>query len=96
VAWPLARRTAFATKFLYFCCPAGARPALILDRLVSRWLRENVGLAFNEVRWSVSACTRYLETMAGWAGQLAFAADELEVCIFSAQARLGDTQWAFG
>jgi hypothetical protein len=87
---------AFGTKFLYFCSSSGTRPALILDRLVSRWLRENVGLAFNEVRWSVSTYTRYLETMAGWAGELALAADELEVCMFSAQARLGDTQWAFG
>jgi hypothetical protein len=86
---------AFATKFLYFCCSTGRRPALILDRLVSRWLRENAGLAFNEARWSVSTYTRYLETMAGWAGELALAADELEVCIFSARTRLGDSQWAF-
>jgi hypothetical protein len=85
---------AFGTKFLYFCSPAGRRPALILDRLVARWLRENVGLAFNEVRWSVCTYTRYLETMAGWAGELALAADQLEACIFSAQARLGGTQWA--
>jgi hypothetical protein len=85
---------AFGTKFLYFCSSTAKRPALILDRLVARWLRENVGLAFNEVRWSVSTYTRYLETMVGWAGELAVAADQLEVCIFSAQARLGDTQWA--
>jgi hypothetical protein len=83
---------AFGTKFLYFCSSTGKRPALIL---VSRWLRETVGLAFNEVRWSVSTYARYLETMAGWAGELALAADELEVCIFSARARLGDSQWAF-
>jgi hypothetical protein len=62
---------------------------------VARWLRENVGLAFNEVRWSVSTYTRYLATMVGWADVLALAADQLEVCIVSAQARLGDTQWAF-
>jgi 8-oxoguanine DNA glycosylase-like protein len=86
---------AFGTKFLYFCSSTGRRSALILDRLVARWLRENVGLAFNEVRWSVSTYTRYLATMVGWAGVLARAADQLEVCIFSAQARLGDTQWAF-
>jgi hypothetical protein len=85
---------AFGTKFLYFCSSTGRRPALILDRLVARWLRENVGLAFNEVRWSVSTYTRYLETMAGWADELALAADQLEVCIFSLQARLGDSQWA--
>ena len=86
---------AFGTKFLYFCSSTGKRPALILDRLVARWLRENGGLAFNEVRWSVSTYTRYLETIVGWADELALAADHLEVCIFSARARLGDTQWAF-
>jgi hypothetical protein len=85
---------AFGTKFLYFCSSTGRRPALILDRLVARWLRENVDLAFKEVRWSVSTYMRYLETMVGWADELALAADQLEVCIFSAQARLGDTQWA--
>ena len=85
---------AFGTKFLYFCSPAGTRPALILDRLVARWLSENVGLAFNELRWSVSTYARYLETMFGWADELALAADELENCIFSRQAALGDSQWA--
>jgi hypothetical protein len=29
---------AFGTKFLYFCSSAERRPALILDRLVARWL----------------------------------------------------------
>jgi hypothetical protein len=33
--------------------------------------------------------------MVGWAAARALAADELEACIFSAQGRLGDTQWAF-
>jgi len=99
-AWAITARLpylgpAFGTKFLYFCSSTGRRSALILDRLVARWLRENVGLAFNEVRWSVSTYTRYLATMVGWADVLALAADQLEVCIFSAQARLGDTQWAF-
>jgi hypothetical protein len=32
--------------------------------------------------------------MAGWADELALAADQLEVSIFSTQARLGDSQWA--
>ena len=85
---------AFGTKFLYFCSPAGARPALILDRLVALWLRENVRVAFNEVRWSVSTYARYLETMFGWADELALTADELEFCIFSTQAGLGESQWA--
>jgi hypothetical protein len=30
--------------------------------------------------------------MVGWAAARALAADELEACIFSTQARLGDTQ----
>ena len=85
---------AFGTKFLYFCSSPAARPALILDRLVARWLRENTDLALNEIRWSVSTYTRYLETMFGWADELALAADELENCIFSRQAALGDSQWA--
>jgi hypothetical protein len=45
---------------------------------VARWLRENVGLEFNELRWSVSTYARYLETMFRWADELALAADELE------------------
>jgi hypothetical protein len=85
---------AFGTKFLYFCSPAGPRPALILDRLVARWLRESVGLAFNELRWSTSTYVRYLEAMFGWADELGLAADELELCIFSTQAGLGESQWA--
>jgi thermostable 8-oxoguanine DNA glycosylase len=79
---------------LYFCSPAGPRPALILDRLVARWLRESVGLAFNELRWSTSTYARYLEAMFGWADELGLAADELELCIFSTQAGLGESQWA--
>ena len=85
---------AFGTKFLYFCSAPGARPALVLDRLVARWLHENVGLTFNELRWSVSTYARYLHTMFDWADELAVAAGELEACIFSAQAGLGASQWA--
>ena len=85
---------AFGTKFFYFCSGTGPRPALILDRLVARWLRENVGLAFNELRWSTSTYARYLEAMFGWADELGLAADELEFCIFSTQAGLGESQWA--
>jgi hypothetical protein len=61
---------------------------------VARWLRENVRVAFNELRWYVSTYARYLETMFGWADELALTADELEFCIFSAQAGLGESQWA--
>ena len=88
---------AFGTKFLYFCSATSSQPALILDRLVARWLRENAGLPLNELRWSVSTYVRYLEIMFGWADELGLAADELEVCIFSTQAGgLGDSQWAPG
>ena len=52
-------------------------------------------MAFNELRWSVSTYARYLESMSGWADELALAAGELEACIFSKQARgLGASQWA--
>ncbi len=85
---------AFGTKFLYFCSPAGSRPALILDRLVAGWLRENTGLSLSEARWSVWTYQRYLETMFGWAGELDVAADQLEGCIFSQQAGLAGSQWA--
>jgi hypothetical protein len=63
---------------------------------VARWLRESVGLVLNEVRWSVFTYASYLKTMFGWADELGLTADELEACIFSTQARPGDTQWAFG
>jgi hypothetical protein len=87
---------AFGTKFLYFCSSTGGRPALTVDRLVARSLRENAGLVLNEVRWSVSTYASSLETMFGWADERGLTADELEACIFSTQARPGDTQWAFG
>jgi Putative 8-oxoguanine DNA glycosylase OGG-like protein len=77
--------------------PTSSQPALILDRLVARWLRENAGLPLGELWWSVSTYVRYLEIMFGWADELALAAGELELCIFSTQAGgLGDSQWAPG
>ena len=85
---------AFGIKFLYFCSPPGGQPALILDRLMSRWLRDNAGLALNEIRWSVSTYRQYLTSMYGWAGELAVASDELEMCIFSEQSGQAGSQWA--
>jgi len=61
---------------------------------VARWLRENTDLALNEVRWSVAIYARYLKTMFRWADELAVAADELEACIFFAQAGLVASHWA--
>ena len=87
-----APRTCVRHQFLYFCSATSSQPALILDRLVARWLRENAGLPLNELRWSGSTYVRYLEIMFGWADELALAADELELCILSAQAGgLGDS-----
>jgi hypothetical protein len=85
---------AFGTKFLYFCSPTGSSPALILDRLVSQWLRDHTGLLLNEVRWSAATYARYLGNMYAWADELAVAADELEACVFSEQAGLAGSQWA--
>jgi len=80
---------AFGTKFLYFCSPARGRPALILDRLVARWLRDNTDLALNEARWSVSTYAGYLDAIFGWADELHVAADELEALhlLLASQAR---------
>ena len=85
---------AFGTKFLYFCSPPGDRTALILDRLVAAWLRTNTGLRLNEARWSAPTYQRYLEVMSRWAAETAVTADELEACIFQAQARGTGSQWA--
>jgi hypothetical protein len=87
---------AFGTKFLYFCSATGRRPALILDRLVARWLRDHTDLALNEARWSVSTYADYLDAMFRWAEELRIGADELEVCIFSQQAKVAGSQWAHG
>jgi hypothetical protein len=87
---------AFGTKFLYFCSPPGGRTALILDRLVAAWLRANTGLRLNEARWSAPAYQRYLEAMSRWAAETAITAEELEACIFQAQARGTSSQWAPG
>ena len=84
----------FGTKFLYFCSPPGARTALILDRLVAAWLRTYTGLRLNEARWSAPTYQRYLEVMSRWAAETAVTADELEACVFQAQARGTGSQWA--
>ena len=85
---------AFGTKFLYFCSPPGGRTALILDRLVATWLRGNTGLRLNEARWSVLTYQRYLAALSDWAAETAVTPDELETCIFLAQARAAGSQWA--
>lgn len=44
--------------------------------------------------WHVPTYRRYLASMYAWAGEMAIAADDLEMCIFSEQARLAGSQWA--
>jgi Putative 8-oxoguanine DNA glycosylase OGG-like protein len=85
---------AFGTKFLYFCSPPGGPTALILDSLVAKWLRANTVLRLNEARWSVPTYQRYLATLSRWAAETAVTADELETCIFLAQAKAAGNQWA--
>jgi Putative 8-oxoguanine DNA glycosylase OGG-like protein len=84
---------AFGTKYLYFCPPPRDHPALILDRLVAAWLRDNTNLRLNETRWSSHAYERYLSAMFQWADEMGVAADELEACIFSEQAEATISQW---
>lgn len=85
---------AFGTKFLYFCSPPGDRTALILDSLVAAWLRTDTGLRLHEAHWSAPTYQRYLEVMSRWAAETAVTADELEACIFQAEARGTGSQWA--
>jgi hypothetical protein len=85
---------AFGTKYLYFC-PQPAEPqALILDRLVARWLTQHVGISLQAGPWSPSTYRRYLELLGSWAAALGVAADEVEQAIFQAQADQQRNQWA--
>jgi Putative 8-oxoguanine DNA glycosylase OGG-like protein len=86
---------AFGTKYLYFCpqSAAGSR-ALIFDRLVAKWLREHVHIRLNAASWSLGTYHRYLQLIASWAGALGAAEDEVEQCIFQAQANEEGSQWA--
>jgi hypothetical protein len=78
---------AFGTKFLYFCPqPAQAPQALILDRIVSGWLHESVGIRLNPVPWSSGLHQRYLDVFAGWADELRVTSDVIEERIFVASA----------
>jgi hypothetical protein len=86
---------AFGTKFLFFIdSQAGARRALILDRLVADWLRRNVGYGVNPVLWSPRSYETYLDHMHEWAKALEIAPDELECAMFSEMADEGGGQWA--
>jgi hypothetical protein len=75
---------AFATKYLYFCNgPESApEPALILDRLVQRWMRQHAACPLR-LGWHVGDYTRYLHLAGAWADELEIRSDEVEYLMFS-------------
>jgi hypothetical protein len=85
---------AFGTKYLSFCPQGPGSPALILDRLVAQWLTNNTQYSFRAGAWSPSTYRRYLELIWSWAAVLGVDAEEVEWCIFQAQADQTGNQWA--
>ena len=85
---------AFGTKYLHFCSPEGRPPALILDRLVADWLVHNAAVSMNPIPWSLRTYQRYIDLMVGWAAELGIEPDQLEACLFTAQARRTRSQWS--
>ena len=85
---------AFGTKFLYFCPPPADKPqALILDRVVSGWIRDSLGILLDPVPWSGRTYLRYLDLLGGWADDLKVSPDTIEEQIFVSSA---SGQWAKG
>ncbi|MEU2666812.1 hypothetical protein [Micromonospora sp. NPDC007220] len=72
---------AFATKYLYFCSRAAA-PALVLDRLVQRWLWRHAAFAVS-LNWQVEHYRRYLALLSGWADELGVTPEQVEQLIFA-------------
>jgi hypothetical protein len=85
---------AFGTKYLSFCPQGPGSPALILDRLVARWLTNNTQHTFRAGPWSPSTYRHYLELVGSWAAVLGVAAEDVEWCIFQAQSDQAGNQWA--
>jgi hypothetical protein len=85
---------AFGTKYLYFCPQRAADPkALILDRLVARWLARHVDESFNALSWSSRRYRLYLDLVGSWADALDVASDDIEWCIFQAESNQTPNQW---
>jgi hypothetical protein len=72
---------AFATKYVYFCGGADGQRALILDRLVQRWLRRHAG-AFVRLDWRVKDYELYLDLAQGWASCLGVTPAQVEYLMF--------------
>jgi hypothetical protein len=87
---------AFGTKFLYFCQPDDQRPrALIHDKNVSDWLRDNAGLNLPSTSWSERRYRAYLAQMQSWAEDLGCSPDDIELCMFRSVLGSGN-QWNDG
>ncbi|MEH0985727.1 8-oxoguanine DNA glycosylase OGG fold protein [Micromonospora sp. CPCC 205556] len=98
LAWLKANRlrylgVAFATKYLFFCSGNEA-PALVLDRLVQRWLWRHAACSVS-LNWQVGHYRRYLVLLTGWADELGITPGQAEWLIFadSASQELG-SPWA--
>lgn len=76
---------AFGTKALRFLHPRGR--ALILDRLVQRWLHKHSPVRVRLVRGS-DHYQRFLAALNAWAGELDHPVERIEMLIFSDQARI--------
>jgi hypothetical protein len=86
---------AFATKYLFFCAPAGdGPPALVLDRLVRGWLARNADWSLR-LDWRVPDYRDYVETVTAWASELGCDPSEIEYLMFAAAASSDSTsQWS--
>ena len=68
------------TKFLYFAdSRRHNRRALILDRLVAKWLRLNTTFRVNPVPWAPARYDGYLDQMHEWAEDLKVEPDAVAV-----------------
>jgi hypothetical protein len=84
----------FASKWLYFCQPEGDAPrALILDSYVNDWLDAETGLSFSSGRGSAAGYASYLAAMHTWAAELNVRPEEVELCIFRAEAGRRGSGW---
>lgn len=85
---------AFGIKFLYFADSGRhGRRALILDRLVAKWLRRNTDFRVNPVPWAPARYDAYLDQMHEWAERLQVKPDAVELAIFHEISEEEGTQW---
>lgn len=84
----------FGTKILYFFQPAEDRlRALILDAFMTSWLAREIGWKIDTTAWSAKAYEKYIDTMDDWSIELGIDPDELEMCIFRAEAGRRGSRW---